>query len=155
MERFTDALEYAAIFRASQHPGILPFLGSFDTLTENDGPVNPSGFSWQLAQRGKLLPITALGGAPNTSGRGDWHRYRYSFTRPTLDRILAWTLKQEFVTLEPGISFHNLQQPSSLMLVLASLPGYFGYADWRWPANTSVGEKIREVRLYAQHNRAP
>jgi FAD/FMN-containing dehydrogenase len=99
-------------------------------------------FSWQLAQRNKLLPITARGGGTDTSGAAIGSGVMLSFTAH-MNRILALDPKKEFVTVEPGITFQSLQQTLYTHgLFLPPYPATGGYATIGGGlANNSIGEK--------------
>ena len=137
----TDSLEVRRYF--SRDASILEIFPSLVVYPANENDVRKTvRFSWQLAQRGKLLPITARGGGTDTSGAAIGSGIVMSFTAH-MDRILALDPKKEFVTLEPGISFHSLQQTLFTHgLFLPPYPATFGYATIGGGlANNSVGEK--------------
>jgi FAD/FMN-containing dehydrogenase len=137
----TDSLEVRRYF--SRDASILEIFPSLVVYPANENDVRKTvRFSWQLAQRGKLLPITARGGGTDTSGAAIGSGIVMSLTAH-MDRILALDPKKEFVTLEPGISFHNLQQTLFTHgLFLPAYPATFGYATIGGGlANNSVGEK--------------
>src|SRR6266404_4360402 len=137
----TDSLEVRRYF--SRDASILEIFPSLVVYPANENDVRKTlRFSWQLAQRGKLLPITARGGGTDTSGAAIGSGIIMAFTAH-MDRILALDPKKEFVTVEPGISFHSLQQTLFTHgLFLPPYPATFGYATIGGGlANNSVGEK--------------
>jgi FAD/FMN-containing dehydrogenase len=101
-----------------------------------------SRFSWQLAQRGKILPITARGGGSDTSGAAIGSGILMAFTAH-MNRIITLDPKKEFVTIEPGITFASLQQTLYTHgLFLPPYPVSSAYATVGGGlANNSIGEK--------------
>ncbi|HET6864005.1 MAG TPA: FAD-binding oxidoreductase [Candidatus Saccharimonadales bacterium] len=137
----TDSLEVRRFF--SRDASILEILPSVIVYPANENDVRKTArFSWQLAQRGKLLPITARGGGTDTSGAAIGSGIVMSFTGH-MNRILALDPKKEFVTVEPGITFHNLQQTLYTHgLHLPVYPSTDSYATIGGGlANNTVGEK--------------
>jgi len=137
----TDSLEVRRYF--ARDASILEIFPSLVVYPANEADVRKTTrFSWQLAQRGKLLPITARGGGTDTSGAAIGSGVVMSFTAH-MDRILALDPKKEFVTVEPGITFHALQQTLFTHgLFLPPSPATSGYATIGGGlANNSIGEK--------------
>jgi FAD/FMN-containing dehydrogenase len=66
-------------------------------------------FSWQLAQRGRLLPITARGGGSDTSGAAIGSGVLLAFSAH-MNRILALDPAKELLTVEPGATYDKLEQ---------------------------------------------
>jgi FAD/FMN-containing dehydrogenase len=66
-------------------------------------------FSWQLAERGRLLPVTARGAGSDTSGAAIGSGILLVFTAH-MNRILTLDRKKEFVTVEPGVTYDKLEQ---------------------------------------------
>lgn len=136
----SDSLELRRYF--SHDASILEIMPSVVVYPANEGDVRKTTrFSWQLAERGSLLPITARGGGTDTSGAAIGSGVLMNFTAH-MDRILALEPKKEIVTVEPGITFRSLQQV--LYTHGLFLPPYpaAGHATIGGSlANNSVGEK--------------
>lgn len=66
-------------------------------------------FSWQLAERGHVLPITARGNGTDLTGAAIGKGVIVSL--PThLNRILELDTKQKLVRVQPGVNFKSLQE---------------------------------------------
>lgn len=137
----TDSMEVRRYF--SRDASILQITPTVIVYPANENDVRKTArFSWQLAQRGKTLPITARGGGSDTSGAAIGSGVVMVFTAH-MNRILALDPKKEFVTVEPGITFGSLQQtlythglflpPYPVSSAFATIGGGI--------ANNSVGEK--------------
>jgi FAD/FMN-containing dehydrogenase len=147
----TDSLEVRRYF--ARDASILEITPSVIIYPANENDVRKTArFSWQLAERGKLLPITARGGGTDTSGAAIGSGILMSFTAH-MNRILALDPKKEFVTVEPGITFHNLQQTLFTHgLFLPPTPAVAGYATIGGGlANNSIGEKTVKYGDMARH----
>src|SRR5438105_5097289 len=108
MGEVTDSLEVRRYF--SKDASILQMTPSVVIYPANENDVRKTArFSWQLAERGKILPITARGGGSDTSGAAIGNGVMMVFTAH-MNRIMALDPKKEFVTVEPGIAFGSLQQ---------------------------------------------
>jgi FAD/FMN-containing dehydrogenase len=137
----TDSMEVRRYF--SRDSSILEIMPTVVAYPANENDVRKIAcFSWQLAQRNKLLPITARGGGTDTSGAAIGSGIVLSFTAH-MNRILALDPKKEVITVEPGISFQNLQQTLYTHgLFLPPYPATSGMATVGGGlANNSVGEK--------------
>jgi FAD/FMN-containing dehydrogenase len=137
----TDSIDVRRYF--SHDASILEIMPSVVIYPVNENDVRKTvRFSWQLAQRNKLLPITARGGGTDTSGAAIGSGAVMTFTAH-MNRILALDPKKEIVTLEPGITFQNLQQTLFTHgLFLPAAPSLSGYATVGGGlANNSVHEK--------------
>src|SRR5579862_1104585 len=66
-------------------------------------------FSWQLAERGRKLPVVARGGGSDTSGAAITNGILI-MTKAHMNRILALDPRKPFVTAEPGLTYDKLQQ---------------------------------------------
>ena len=99
-------------------------------------------FCWQLAERGRPVPITARGGGTDTSGAAIGNGIML-VTTAYLNRVLALDPKKQFVTIEPGITYDKLQQTLYTHgLFLPVYPGSGAYATVGGGiANNAVGEK--------------
>lgn len=137
----TDSLEVRRYF--STDASILQMMPSVVAYPANENDVRKiARFSWQLAQRGKILPITARGGGSDTSGAAIGSGIMMVFTAH-MNRILMLDPKKEFVTLEPGITFGTLQQTLYTHgLFLPPYPATSAYATIGGGlANNIIGEK--------------
>jgi len=137
----TDSLEVRRYF--STDASILQILPSVVVYPANENDVRKTArFSWQLAERGKILPITARGGGSDTSGAAIGNGIIMSFTAH-MNRILTLDPKKEFVTVEPGITFGSLQQTLYTHgLFLPPYPVSSAYATVGGGiANNTLGEK--------------
>lgn len=137
----TDSLEVRRYF--STDASILQIMPSVVVYPANENDVRKTArFSWQLAQRGKHLPITARGGGSDTSGAAIGSGILMAFTAH-MNRILALDPKKEFVTIEPGITFASLQQTLYTHgLFLPPYPTSSAYATLGGGlANNAIGEK--------------
>ncbi len=66
-------------------------------------------FSWQLAERGRIIPVTARGSGTDMGGAAIGPGIILSFPAH-LHRILEFDGKTGMVTVEPGINYGKLQQ---------------------------------------------
>ena len=137
----TDVMEVRRYF--ARDASILEMMPSVVVYPANESDVRKvAHFCWQLAERGKILPITARGGGSDTSGAAIGSGVIIAFTTH-MDRILALDPKKEFVTVEPGITFGALQQTLYTHgLFLPPYPASSAYATVGGGiANNIIGEK--------------
>ncbi len=66
-------------------------------------------FTWQLAERGRVIPITARGNGTDQSGAALGSGIMLVFPAH-MNRILELDTKSNTVTVEPGINYGKLQQ---------------------------------------------
>jgi FAD/FMN-containing dehydrogenase len=99
-------------------------------------------FSWQLAERGRGLPITARGGGSDTSGAAIGSGILLLFTAH-MNRILELDQKKRIVTVEPGVTYDKLEQTLHTHgLFLPPYPASMHYATiGGGMANNAIGEK--------------
>lgn len=99
-------------------------------------------FSWQLAERGRIVPITARGSGTDQSGGALGNGIMLVFPAH-MNRILEFDSKTGLVTIEPGINYAKLQQ--ALHLQNRFLPPYPSSIDFCTVggaiANNAAGEK--------------
>jgi len=76
--------------------------------TEND-VRKTARFTWQLAERGRVIPITARGSGTNQTGAALGSGIMLVFPAH-MNRVLELDTKSNTVTVEPGINFGKLQQ---------------------------------------------
>lgn len=106
----------------------------------NENDVRKSiRFSWQLAERGRLIPIAARGLGSDISGSALTKGVLLVFPAH-LNRILELDNKDDYVTVEPGINFGKLQQ--TLFTHAKFIPSYPANID-----NSTVGGVISNATL--------
>lgn len=76
--------------------------------TEND-VRKTARFSWQLAERGRVIPITARGAGTDKTGAALGSGIMLVFPAH-MNRVLELDTKGNTVTVEPGINYAKLQQ---------------------------------------------
>ncbi|HEX5394806.1 MAG TPA: FAD-binding oxidoreductase, partial [Candidatus Saccharimonadales bacterium] len=109
-------------------------------------------FSWQLAKRGRTLPITARGGGSNTSGSAIGSGILLVFTAH-MNKILMLDAKKEFVVVEPGATYDKLEQTLYTHgLFLPPYPGSQHYASIGGGiATNAIGEKSVKYGVTGQY----
>ena len=99
-------------------------------------------FAWQLAERGKVVPITARGAGSDVTGAAIGGGIIMSFTAHQ-GKILSLDVKKEVVEVESGINYDKLQQ--TLLTHGQFLPPYPASIQYATVggavANNAVGEK--------------
>jgi len=99
-------------------------------------------FTWQLAERGRTIPVTARGAGTDLSGASLGHGVIMAFPAH-MSRILELDSKSGVVTVEPGIIFGKLQQ--TLYTHSRFLPFYPSSLEYCTVggsvANNAAGEK--------------
>jgi FAD/FMN-containing dehydrogenase len=109
--------------------------------TEND-VRKASRFSWQLAERGRVIPITPRGAGTNQTGAALSRGILLVFPAH-MNRILELDTKSNTVTVEPGINYGKLQQ--TLHTHGRFLPPYPASLEYSTVggaiASNSIGEK--------------
>jgi FAD/FMN-containing dehydrogenase len=89
---------------------ILQVAPALVVYPKNENDVRKTArFSWQLAERGRIIPITARGNGTDQTGAAIGSGMILAFTAH-MNRILELDSKTETVTVEPGINFSKLQQ---------------------------------------------
>jgi FAD/FMN-containing dehydrogenase len=137
----TDSTEARRHF--AQDASILRMAPSIVVYPRNENDVRKTmRFSWQLAERGRGLPITARGGGSDTSGAAIGNGILLVFTAH-MNRILELDPKKEFVTVEPGVTYDKLEQTLHTHgLFLPPYPSSKHYATIGGGlANNAMGEK--------------
>jgi FAD/FMN-containing dehydrogenase len=90
--------------------GIMRMLPSVVVYPRNENDVRKvARFSWQLAERGRVLPITARGAGTDLTGAALGSGVVLAFPAH-MHRILVLDNKTGQVTVEPGINFGKIQQ---------------------------------------------
>jgi FAD/FMN-containing dehydrogenase len=111
-------------------------------------------FSWQLAERGRVIPITPRGSGTDTTGAALGSGLMVVFPAH-MNRILELDTKSGSVTVEPGINFGKLQQTLQTHgRFLPPYPAAYEYSTVGGAvANNSGGEKAVKygtMREYVQ-----
>ena len=101
----TDARRYFAT-----DGSILQLAPSLIVYPRSENDVRKTArFSWQLAERGRIIPITARGSGTNQTGSAIGSGIMLVFPAH-MNRILEMDSKASTVTVEPGINYAKLQQ---------------------------------------------
>jgi len=91
----------ASIFE--QRPGLVAY-------PMDEGDIRKTArFAWQLAERGRIIPITARGEGSDFTG-GAIGSGIILVTPMHMNKILEFDTKSGFVVVEPGINYAKLQQ---------------------------------------------
>jgi len=99
-------------------------------------------FTWQLAERGRIMPITARGGGSNTSGSAIGSGILLVFTAH-MNKIILLDPKRDTVIVEPGAPYDKIEQTLYTHgLFLPPYPGSQHYATIGGGiATNAIGEK--------------
>ncbi len=99
-------------------------------------------FTWQLAERGRVIPMTARGAGTDQSGAAIGSGIILAFPAH-MNRILEFDSKSGDVTIEPGINYGKLQQAlHTHNRFLPPFPASFEYSTVGGAiANNAAGEK--------------
>ncbi len=127
----------------AQDASILRLAPAIVVYPRNESDVRKTArFSWQLAERGRGLPITARGGGSDTSGAAIGNGILLVFTAH-MGQILTLDPKKEFVTVEPGVTYDKLEQTLHTHgLFLPPCPASKHYATIGGGiANNAIGDK--------------
>lgn len=101
----TDARKYFAT-----DTSIFTIPPAIVVYPRNENDVRKTArFTWQLAERGRIIPLTARGAGTDQSGAAIGPGIIMSFPAH-LNRILEFDGKTGLVTIEPGINYGKLQQ---------------------------------------------
>ncbi len=101
----TDARRYFATDNS-----ILQLAPALIAYPRNENDVRKTArFTWQLAERGRVIPITARGSGTDQSGAALGGGIMLVFPAH-MNRILELDTKSSTVTVEPGINYGKLQQ---------------------------------------------
>ncbi|MBI2009432.1 FAD-binding oxidoreductase [Candidatus Saccharibacteria bacterium] len=99
-------------------------------------------FAWQLAERGKKLPVTARGMGSSTSGAAIGSGAVLVFPAH-MNELLALNTKKRFISIEPGANYGTIEQ--TLNTHGLSLPAYPPSKNYTTLggaiANNALGEK--------------
>ena len=101
----TDARRYFAT-----DGSILAMAPALVVYPRNENDIRKTArFTWQLAERGRVIPITARGSGTDQTGAALGSGIMLVFPAH-LNRVLELDTKANTVTIEPGINFGKLQQ---------------------------------------------
>ncbi len=137
----TDSPEVRRHF--AHDASILQMMPAVVIYPRNESDIRKTArFAWQLAERGRVLPITARGGGSDTSGAAIGSGIILVFTAH-MNRILALDPKKQFAVVEPGSTYDKLEQTLFTHgLFLPPYPSSKYYATVGGGlANNSIGEK--------------
>jgi FAD/FMN-containing dehydrogenase len=134
----TDARRYFAT-----DGSILQLAPALIAYPRNENDVRKTArFSWQLAERGRVIPITARGAGTDQTGAALGSGIMLVFTAH-MNRILELDTKTNTITVEPGINYGKIQQ--TLHTHGRFLPPYPVTAEYSTIggaiANNAAGEK--------------
>lgn len=146
----TDARRYFAT-----DGSILQLAPALVAYPRNENDVRKTArFSWQLAERGRIIPVTARGSGTSRSGAALGGGIMLVFPAH-MNRILELDTKANTVTVEPGINYSKLQQ--TLHTHGRFLPPYPSTIEYSTVggaiANNTIGEKsvkYGDTRAYVQ-----
>ena len=127
----------------SNDNSILTITPSIIAYPKNENDVRKAArFSWQLAERGRLLPITSRGSGSDQTGAAIGSGLVMIFPAH-MNKIIELDTKSGIVTVEPGIIFGKLQQALKTHgLFLPSYPSSLEYSTIGGAvANNAGGEK--------------
>lgn len=122
---------------------IIKLVPQIIVYPRNESDVRKTArFSWQLAERGRQMPITARGGGSDTSGAAVGGGIILVFTAH-LNRIVSLDPRKQTVVVEPGLIYDKLEQTLYTHgLFLPPYPGSKHYATIGGGiANNAIGEK--------------
>jgi FAD/FMN-containing dehydrogenase len=146
----TDARRYFAT-----DASILQLAPAIVVYPRNENDVRKTArFSWQLAERGRIIPITARGSGTDQAGAALGGGIMLVFPAH-MNRVLELDSKASTVTVEPGINYGKLQQ--TLQTHGRFLPPYPASLEYSTVggavANNAAGEKTikyGDTRRYVQ-----
>ncbi|MGC1176617.1 MAG: FAD-binding oxidoreductase, partial [Candidatus Saccharimonadales bacterium] len=146
----TDARRYFAT-----DASILQLAPALVVYPRNENDVRKTArFTWQLAERGRVIPITARGSGTDQAGAALGSGIMLVFPAH-MNRVLELDTKSGTVTVEPGINYGKLQQ--TLHTHGRFLPPYPASAEYSTIggaiANNAAGEKsvkYGDTRAYVQ-----
>jgi FAD/FMN-containing dehydrogenase len=89
---------------------ILRLVPSLIVYPRNENDIRKTArFAWQLAERGRIIPLTARGAGTNQTGSAIGNGIIIAFTAH-MNRILELNTKNKSLAIEPGINYGKLQQ---------------------------------------------
>lgn len=127
----------------SHDASVLQAVPSVVVYPRNESDVRKTcRFAWQLAERGRILPITARGAGTDLAGAAIGHGLMLVFPAH-MNRILVLDSKSGSVAVEPGINYGKLQQTlQTYHRFLPPFPASYEYSTIGGAiANNASGEK--------------
>ena len=101
----TDARRYFAT-----DGSILAVAPALVAYPRNENDVRKTArFTWQLAERGRVIPITARGSGTDQTGAAIGSGIMLVFPAH-MNRVLELDTKSNTISVEPGINFGTMQQ---------------------------------------------
>lgn len=89
---------------------VLVLVPTVVVYPKNESDVRKSvRFAWQLAERGKILPVTARGGGAGTVGAAIGSGMILTFTAH-MNQIEELNTKKRLVIVQPGVTYDTLEQ---------------------------------------------
>ena len=137
----TSAVDVRQYF--AHDASILQILPAVVVYPRNESDVRKSvRFAWQLAERGKKLPVTARGMGSGTSGAAIGSGAILVFPAH-MNKLLALNTKKSFISVEPGANYGAIEQTLNTHgLSLPAYPPSKNYATLGGAiANNALGEK--------------
>ena len=99
----TSAVDVRQYF--AHDASILQILPAVVVYPRNESDVRKSvRFAWQLAERGKKLPVTARGMGSGTSGAAIGSGAILVFPAH-MNKLMALNTKKSFISVEPGVNY--------------------------------------------------
>lgn len=139
-----EVLDTAEVRRHfSTDASILALTPALVVYPRNENDVRKvARFTWQLAERGRVVPITARGGGTDRTGAAIGNGLILTFTAH-MNRIIELDTKSGEAVVEPGLNYGRLQQ--TLETHSRFLPPYPASLDYSTlggaVANNAAGEK--------------
>jgi len=127
----------------STDASVLQIMPSVVVYPRDENDVRKTArFTWQLAERGRSLPITARGAGTDQSGAALGSGIMLSLTAH-MNHVVVLDSKSGIVTVEPGALYGTLQQTLQTHgRVLPPFPSSFEYSSIGGAlANNACGEK--------------
>ena len=136
--------------------GVFTVTPSLVVYPRNENDVRKTArFTWQLAERGRVIPITARGAGTDQAGAAIGSGIIMVFPAH-MHRILELDDKSGVVTLEPGVNYGKLQQ--TLHTHNRFLPPYPSSIEYSTMggavANNTAGEKTIKYGATREYVRA-
>src|SRR3982751_4000982 len=127
----------------STDASVLSLTPSLVTYPRNENDVRKTArFAWQLAERGRVIPITARGSGTDQSGAALGSGIMLVFPAH-MNRIVELDPKNGVIVVEPGLNYGRLQQTlHTHERVVPSYPASYEYSTIGGAvANNAGGEK--------------
>ncbi len=135
--------------------GVFEVLPQFVVYPENENDVRKTAkFAWQLAERGRVLPITARGRGSDQGGAAIGEGIVMVFPAH-MNKLLEFDSRHGMVLVQPGLNYRNLQDTLKTHgYFLPPFPSSIDYATLGGAvANNTAGErtvKYGDTRGYTE-----